>query len=431
MVSVRCLRDSARAHAAPLIINRGSQNFALLAIAAGSLATGRHGWRVAGGRRSNACRSLTVGQYLGIKEGSTVNEAGFDVGVKISPDEAEKLGIKPFGDGGADDSATARLRVYTHGPCASSAASAFIIDCACWRSTAQGDATRQNMADRALATLKKHGFVVLERLLCAEEVAPLEAEAVQYLNTKHEGLMKQPLRANRQQLTLPCRTPWNSDWLIKHELILELVARYVCNNLAGGRTQEEQQSGFVQWLMAGAHLGWFRIAEAMPKPGRLWDFPAQGCSEVGNADEKGPWLGRVMVTKTPPGSPAQKHHRDITLPGPSAQLTIQVALTPLIANNGPLGYVPGSHRMGMPGYEVVANPPLGSVVLYDSFLEHRGIENHTKQNRYAMYYEFETRGMFGGYTEDHFGPRAAEHTYAFRATVDPELRSWVDRSAPA
>jgi len=132
-----------------------------------------------------------------------------------------------------------------------------------------------------------------------------------------------------------------------------------------------------------------------------------------------------MVTKTPPGSPQQKRHRDIILPGPAAQLTIQVALTPLVANNGPLGYFPGSHVMRTPGYEVVANPPLGSVVLYDSFVEHRGIENHTPRSRYAMYYEFETRGIFSGYTDQHFGEQAAAHTLAFRQSVDPALRRLV------
>ena len=44
---------------------------------------------------------------------------------------------------------------------------------------------------------------------------------------------------------------------------------------------------------------------------------------------------------------------DIILPGPFAQLTIGVPLTPLSANNGPLALRPGSHVMNSPGYEVV------------------------------------------------------------------------------
>jgi len=79
-----------------------------------------------------------------------------------------------------------------------------------------------------------------------------------------------------------------------------------------------------------------------------------------------------------------------------------------------------------PGYEIVANPPLGSVVLYDSFCEHHGIENHCAYDRYAMYYEFETRGVFSGYTASHFGPQSSAHMMAFRAFVDADLRQWVN-----
>ena len=57
-------------------------------------------------------------------------------------------------------------------------------------------------------------------------------------------------------------------------------------------------------------------------------------------------------------------HRDIILPGPFAQLTIGVPLTPLVANNGPLALRPGSHVMDSPGYEVVTNIPHGSIMLY-------------------------------------------------------------------
>mmetsp|Transcript_10038 Transcript_10038/g.22502 ORF Transcript_10038/g.22502 Transcript_10038/m.22502 type:complete len:300 (+) Transcript_10038:403-1302(+) len=293
-----------------------------------------------------------------------------------------------------------------------------------WRGLRPGHARRE-LADLVLEKLRRYGFVVLEGLLDSKELRPLEEEAARYLEVAHDGFIPQPLRAGRSQLSLPFAVPWGSDWLVKHELILEIVARYVHNDLAGGRTQDEQQWSLVQWLTSGADLDWFLSEDCAPKPGYLLDHPPQGCTDVGSAEDRGPWLGRVMVTKTPPGSPPQKYHRDINFPGPTAQLTIQVALTPLEANNGPLGYVPGSHRMETPGYEVVANPPLGSVVLYDSFVEHHGIENHSPRNRYAMYYEFETRGIFSGYTDDHFGKKAFSHTLAFRRAVDPELRRWV------
>jgi len=203
------------------------------------------------------------------------------------------------------------------------------------------------------------------------------------------------------------------------------------NMLAAGRTQEEQQWALVQWLTSGASLDWFLLPEWGPKRGPLLDDPPAGCSDVGEREDVGPFFGRISLIRTPPGSEPQKHHRDINFPGPAAQVTAQVALTQLEANNGPLAYVPGSHRMVMPGFEVVANPPLGSVVLYDSFCEHRGIEHHGTKDRYAMYYEFETRGVFSGYTASHFGPSSGDHMKAFRAFVDPELRKWVERTLSA
>eukprot|EP00438_Fugacium_kawagutii_P028108 Skav224953 [mRNA] locus=scaffold1186:122876:133880:+ [translate_table: standard] len=208
---------------------------------------------------------------------------------------------------------------------------------------------------------------------------------------------------------------------------------------------EEQQWGLVQWLTSGASLDWFSqlgavaalrstLPEWGPKRGPLLDDPPAGCSDVGHKDDLGPFFGRISLIRTPPGSEPQKHHRDINFPGPAAQVTAQaathVALTQLEANNGPLAYVPGSHRMVMPGFEVVANPPLGSVVLYDSFCEHRGIEHHGNKDRrsraiptvrYAMYYEFETRGVFSGYTANHFGPSSAKHMKDRNAAVGEEL----------
>lgn len=355
-----------------------------------------------------------------------VNKAGFELGISMPPEEAAKLGIKPFGDGGADNSTSPKPKIYTHGLCASPSAARFVVRCEGWRSMLPDDPQRGELAARVLEVLRAEGFVVLEKLMDPAAVAPLEAEAKWYLDTAHDGFVQQPLRANRSQLHLPYAMPWAGDWLVKHDLVLEIVARYVQNDLAGGRTQEEQQWGLVQWLTSGADLDWFQSPEWGPKHGELWDEPPTGCTDVGNPQERGPWLGRVMVTKAPPGCPPQKHHRDINFPGPTAQLTVQVALTPLVANNGPLGFVPGSHRMATPGYEVVANPPLGSVVLYDSFVEHHGIEHHGPHDRYVMYYEFETRGIFGGYTDEHFGSQAAAHTFAFRMAVDPELRRWVE-----
>mmetsp|Transcript_13855 Transcript_13855/g.43378 ORF Transcript_13855/g.43378 Transcript_13855/m.43378 type:complete len:430 (-) Transcript_13855:131-1420(-) len=345
-------------------------------------------------------------------------------------DKPGELGVEvlPFGDGGADNE-TPRPKLYTHGPCRSALATEFVVAAGGWKHAGPGSPEHRALAARTLEVLRAHGFVVLEGLLPTEAVAALEAEAEGHLDSTPRGFAPQPLRAHRSQLHLPYAGPWSADWLIKNELILEVVASYVCNDVASGRSEDEQQGNWIQWVTSGASLDWFRAPENRPVPGELLNSPPPGCSDVGSAQEHGPWLGRAMVTRTPPGSPPQKRHRDIILPGPAAQLTIQVALTPLVANNGPLGYFPGSHVMRSPGYEVVANPPSGSVVLYDSFVEHRGIENHTPRMRYAMYYEFETRGIFSGYTDMHFGAEAAAHTLAFRQSVDPELRRLVRKLA--
>lgn len=346
--------------------------------------------------------------------------------VSLSPQKALELGIEtvPFGDGGADLEHP-RPKVYTHGPCRSSHTSKYIVPGRHWRDAAPGSPERQAVQDKALEVLRQYGFVIIEHFLDPQEVGQMEAVAARHLDEMPDGFMTQPLRANRTQLHLPFKKPWANDWLVRNDLVLDLVSRYVCNNMAGGRTEEQQQWSWVEWVTAGAEMDWFRSPERGPVPGDLLNAPPSGCTSVGNAGELGPWLGRVMVTKTPPFAPPQKRHRDIILPGPAAQLTIQVALTQLVANNGALGYVPGSHLMQMPGYEVVCNPPLGSILLYDSFVEHRGLENTTPRDRYAMYYEFETRGIFGGYSDEHFGDEAVAHTLSFRQFVDPPLRQRV------
>lgn len=47
------------------------------------------------------------------------------------------------------------------------------------------------------------------------------------------------------------------------------------------------------------------------------------------------------------------------------------------------------------------------------------------QDRYVLYYEFETRGIFTGYVEGHFGAEATKSERDFRAVVDPTLRRYV------
>ena len=200
--------------------------------------------------------------------------------------------------------------------------------------------------------------------------------------------------------------PWSADWLVPNDLVLQVTARYVINNMACGRSEEEQQAAWCQWVTQGSDMNWFY--QVSPQQGPLATEPPHGCTCVGKAEELGPWLGRVMITKTPKQSPLMTRHRDIILPGPFAQLTVGVPLTPLVANNGPLALRPGSHVMDSPGYEVVTNIPHGSIMLYDSFVDHRAVEHHGTEDRYVLYYEFETRGIFTGYVDGHFGKEASK-----------------------
>lgn len=374
----------------------------------------------ASGRRCGGLRCAGPSPRSLIRRGS--------FSASLSPDQVDQLGLKPFGDGGADLEPQ-KPKVYTHGPCRSAGAARHILQAGAWRSSAPGSEERRTLVDRTLTALRDDGFVVLEDLLPQEDLQTLEADAARLHSETPQGFVPQPLRAARAQIHVPFEAPWVSDMLVKHDLVLDVTSKYIINNMASGRDEEDQQWHWVQWASAGSKLEWFLQPEHGPAPGPLLDTPPPGCTDVGSPDKIGPWLGRVVITKTPPLSPPQKKHRDIILPGPAAQLTIQVVLTPLEANNGPLGYVPGSHILKTPGYEVIANPPLGSIVLYDSFLEHRGIENDTPRNRYAMYYEFETRGVFGGYPDSHFGQKAESHTHAFRRHVDPPLRELFENLA--
>ena len=222
---------------------------------------------------------------------------------------------------------------------------------------------------------------------------------------------------------VPYEAPWSAEWLVPNDLVLQVTARYVINNMACGRSEEEQQSAWCQWVMQGSNVEWFHSVP--PQDGPLANEPPHGCTTVGTPDALGPWLGRVMITKTPPQSPLMTRHRDIILPGPFAQLTIGVPLTPLNANNGPLALRPGSHVMNSPGYEVVTNIPHGSIMLYDSFVDHRAIEHRGHEDRYVLYYEFETRGIFTGYVDGHFGQEATQSEHDFRDVVDPVLRQYV------
>ncbi|CAE7655724.1 unnamed protein product [Symbiodinium pilosum] len=282
---------------------------------------------------------------------------------------------------------------------------------------------KQQLVDQVLAVLRKNGFAVLEGMVPADEQLAMEAAAIRHFEGLPKGYFTSPLRADRSQVHVPYEEPWSAEWLVPNDLVLRVTARYVINNMACGRSEEEQQAAWCQWVTQGSDMDWFYAVP--PQQGPLATEPPHGCTCVGKAEELGPWLGRVMITKTPKQSPLMTRHRDIILPGPFAQLTIGVPLTPLVANNGPLALRPGSHVMDSPGYEVVTNIPHGSIMLYDSFVDHRAVEHHGMEDRYVLYYEFETRGIFTGYVDGHFGAEASKSEHDFREVVDPVLRRYV------
>lgn len=327
-------------------------------------------------------------------------------------------GVLPFGDGGFDNE-TQRPRVYTHGPC-SSEASYLVIDCAHWSSLPPQGHERREFANSALHKVRENGFVILEKLLPEKMVAELEAQfADHYKQGKlPSGFIAAPLRAQRVEIVPPFAGPWASKSLLTNELVLEVVTSYLCNHLADGRSEEEQKDMWIRWVCEGSDIDWFASSKSAVR---------SGSASAADPDPS-PCLYHVTVVEAPPNSPSQRRHRDIILPGPRAQLIAQVALTPLSAVNGPVAFVVGSHVMRTPGYEVVAIPPRGSVVLYDSFMEHRAVENLTPRPRRALYITFQMHGIFTGYARDHFGVKAAEHTEAFRGFVELALRDVAARA---
>lgn len=260
-------------------------------------------------------------------------------------------------------------------------------------------------------------------MLPLTRVRTLEAAALIHVTSPPQGFVAQPLRAGRVEVPPPCDSVWSEDWLLKNELLLAIAARYVCNRCADGRNEEEQTNSWIQWVVDGHDIDWFTTPGCPAAAGATQASPGS-FSRVGQDGEAGPWLGSITLIATPPNVPAQKRHRDINLPGPRAQLTVQVGLTPLSAVNGPLALRPGSHVLRWPGFEVVPTPPPGSVVLYDSFIEHRGAENSTAATRLALYLEYEMRGIVTGYKPGHFGDSAERHTQAFRRAVDPLLQQY-------
>jgi len=199
---------------------------------------------------------------------------------------------------------------------------------------------------------------------------------------------------------------WTDDRLVRHPLVLALIARYIRNS-----TDVSDEKGtelcFAQWVTAGCQIDEFL---------------------TGPTSAGFPIMDLMVVVDTPAGAPAQTRHRDTILPGPCASIGVHIPLTPLQVSplNGPIGFAPGTHTLtgmnAVPECEVVGAVPPGSVILYDSFTEHRGLENQSGAPRSALFSWYRVPGTYSGHTQENFGEIGLRTTDRFREYVGERLR---------
>jgi len=280
-----------------------------------------------------------------------------------------------------------------------------IVACDSWSNA--GAAEQRSLVETALREFKANGFVVLENLLPAELMQALDEDFRRYKQTKPEGVTFGRMRAQRDMTVPPLTDNWKLDNLTCHPLVLRLIARYLRNstNTSGEKGAEME---FAHWLTNGADL----------------EELTAGSKSGGFAE-----LDLMVVVDTPSGAPPQTKHRDLILPGPCASLGVHIPLTPYQAEplNGAIGFYPGSHqlraeRFNQPIEEVVGTVPPGSVLLYDSFTEHRGLENTSGNPRAALFAWFRVPGVYTGHSEENFGAAGIDLNQEWRYFVRPKLQ---------
>lgn len=285
-----------------------------------------------------------------------------------------------------------------------------IVACDGWRDAT--DQKKQEILEEALAQLKTQGFVVLERLFAPEQLQVLLEEFRGQRKTGlPAGVTFSRMRAKRDMTIPPFDKLWADDDIICHPLILALLCRYLRNSTNMSEEKSAEMS-FAHWLGAGGDIETFTS-------GRL----SAGYPE----------LDLLVVVDTPAGAPAQTQHRDTILPGPCASLGVHIPLTTMQAEplNGAIGFFPGSHLLRgalgashpTPATEVVGATAPGSVLLYDSFTEHRGLENESAEPRAALFAWFRVPGVYTGHTEENFGPEGLHRANEFRHYVRPRLQT--------
>eukprot|EP00928_Gymnodinium_smaydae_P022396 TRINITY_DN18829_c0_g1_i1.p1 TRINITY_DN18829_c0_g1~~TRINITY_DN18829_c0_g1_i1.p1 ORF type:complete len:393 (-),score=54.79 TRINITY_DN18829_c0_g1_i1:539-1654(-) len=197
---------------------------------------------------------------------------------------------------------------------------------------------------------------------------------------------------------------WTNELVTRHPLVLAVLARYLRNSTD---TSNEKSSAaeFAKWMDGGAQIEHF----------------SEGAKSAGF-----PVLDLHVVIDTPAGAPAQTRHRDTVIPGPCASLGVHIPLQQLTMEplNGAIGFTPGSHANFSEDAlrrDVVGNVPLGSVLLYDSFTEHHGLENRSDRARPALLSWFRVPGVYTGHASENFGPRGVALTMQFRRLVQERL----------
>lgn len=299
------------------------------------------------------------------------------------------------------------LREFLYGSDGRPKGSSPVVDCRVWDSS--GTFEKRQIIDAAVSELRSSGYVVLEGLLDPNWLLSVGEEFRQYKSNKPIGVTFARMRARRDMTIPPFEGPWTEDWLVRHPLVLAVVARHLRNSLDTSN-EKAAELQFAQWIASGAPIEHFL---------------------EGPCSEGFPVLDLMVVVDTPPGAPAQSRHRDTILPGPCASLGVHIPLTPLQLKplNGSIGFTPCSHRvLGEEGNktEVVGACPLGSVILYDSFTEHHGLENASEHPRAALFSWYRVPGVYSGHTDENFGKLGLELTMRFRKHVQQRLNKIVE-----
>ena len=282
-----------------------------------------------------------------------------------------------------------------------------LVDCLGWDSANM--LGRRRLVEDALRQLRASGYVVLEGLLPQDRLLAAGEAFRRYKESRPQGVTFGRMRARRDMTVPPFEGVWTEDWLTRHPLVLALLARHLRNSLDAA-DEKSAESEFAHWVADGAQLDQL---------------------QTGPLSSGFPVLDLMVVVDTPPGAPAQTRHRDTILPGPCASLGVHIPLTPLQLEplNGAIGFSPGSHRLlGEGGAErdVVGAVPLGSVILYDSFTEHHGLENASASPRAALFSWFRVPGVYTGHTEENFGQEGLELTMRFRRHLQERLVEAVE-----